>query len=67
MYHFKKRLDALEQAEQAQPERLGRLTADLLLIYATPADQAAWQTAGRPALDRATIEKALDQAYNDPV
>jgi len=37
----------------------------LMLCYATPEEIAAWDATGRPELDRAAIEVALDQAYAD--
>jgi len=41
------------------------LALALMLCYATPEEIAAWDATGRPELDRAAIEVALDQAYAD--
>jgi hypothetical protein len=52
-----KRLTALEQAEQASSPRFPAITPALMSAYGTEA-------AGKPAIDRRTFEKALDQVYS---
>jgi hypothetical protein len=63
MYRFKKRLDALEQAEHSGP-RFPAFTAGLMIAYATPKEHAEWEAAGRPEFDRMTWKQALDAAYS---
>jgi hypothetical protein len=65
MKNLKKRLDALEQAEQAQSQRDARFTADLMFSYATDEERAAWEAAGRPAVRK--WEQVLDQVYAESV
>jgi hypothetical protein len=64
MNQLRKRLDALEQAERSGP-RFPNMTPPLMLCYATPEARAEWEAAGRPEVDRATWERAIDQVYAD--
>jgi hypothetical protein len=59
---IKKRLDALESAERSGP-RFPNMTPTLMLCYATPEARAEWEAAGRPEVDRATFDRALDEVY----
>jgi hypothetical protein len=62
MQKLRRRVDQLEQAE-ATRRKVPDLMPALMLSYATPEEIAAWEAAGRPALDPAAWEKALDEAY----
>jgi hypothetical protein len=57
MKNLSKRLDALERT--TRPPTWPDIIADLLLIYGTPAEQAA----GRPKVTRPEICAALDLVY----
>jgi hypothetical protein len=63
MNQLKRRLTALESAERTAP-RFPDITAGLMISYATPEERAAWEAAGRPEIDRAAIERMIDEAYD---
>lgn len=62
MSQFKKRLEALEQAERSGV-RFHDMTPALILAYATPKERAEWEAAGRPSIEQGTWKQALDAAY----
>jgi len=64
MYQFKKRLDALESAERSGV-RFPDMALALMLSYATDAERAEWEAAGRPMIDLAGWAEVLDEAYAD--
>ena len=67
MSRIDKRLAALEKSTAPDRPRFPDLTPALMLVYGTPAEQEAWEAAGKSAVTRAEWEATLDQVYGHPM